>query len=84
MHRRAEYRKSKGDAELALNALECAGLGRWEQITPGRKGGRASKVFVLGNASNSNKTPVAVLEKPVLKKKGVRKAKKVRVCTKKK
>ena len=46
MRSRAGF-KSADDAEQTLNALVAAGLGHWEQSSPGKSGGRPTTVFVL-------------------------------------
>lgn len=61
MRSRAGF-KSADDAEQTLNALVAAGLGRWEQSSPGKSGGRPSAVFVLAEstsdpANDSDTTP---------------------------
>jgi hypothetical protein len=45
-HNSRKYRKSE-DAEVALEALVQAGLGKWEERPSGPAGGRPTKVFVL-------------------------------------
>lgn len=61
MRSRAGF-KSADDAEQTMNALVAAGLGRWEQSSPGKTGGRPTAVFVLAEsasdrANDSDTTP---------------------------
>ncbi len=55
MRSRAGF-KSAGDAEKTLNALVASGLGRWEQSSPGKTGGRPSNVFVLAESASNSAT----------------------------
>jgi hypothetical protein len=41
------FRGHTEDAEMALQRLVDAGLGAWEEVSPGPTGGRPSRVFVL-------------------------------------
>ncbi len=43
--------RTAGDAEAELAELVSAGVGSWEQVAPGPKGGRPSRRFVLTKAS---------------------------------
>lgn len=44
---RTRSHRSAEDAETELAELVMAGVGRWEQVAPGPKGGRPSKQFIL-------------------------------------
>jgi len=55
---RSHQSAQKAQAELAL--LVDAGLGRWEEVAPGPKGGRSSKRFVLAGQTNQP-NPITVL-----------------------
>jgi len=59
-HRTAE------DAEAELAELVTAGVGRWEEVAPGPRGGRPSKRFILADAEKgirgrTNQTPSATV-----------------------
>ncbi len=54
------------DAEAELAELVMAGVGRWEEVAPGPKGGRPSKRFILADAEKgirgrTNQTPSATV-----------------------
>lgn len=55
MRSRAGF-KSADDAEKTLNALVASGLGRWEQSSPGKSGGRPSTTFVLTESASNTAT----------------------------
>ena len=58
-------RRFRGGAELAeqaLNDLERAGYGNWQQLPPGPKGGRPTRVFELSVGGNGNETPTKLDE----------------------
>lgn len=48
---RIRSHRSADDAEAELAELVSAGLGSWEQVAPGPKGGRPSRRFVLTKTS---------------------------------
>ncbi len=45
------------DAEAALDELTQAGIGHWEQVPPGPKGGKPSKRFVLADTDGIDDSP---------------------------
>ena len=50
----------KGDteaAERALDAIVTAGLGTWQNVSPGPRGGRPTRVFVLTATNTKTETP---------------------------
>lgn len=51
------YREMPDVAEEALNELVVAGLGTWEVVPSGEKGGRATRVFRLKPATPGTETP---------------------------
>jgi len=54
-----KYRGQTEKAKADLDALEVAGVGRWTYPPPGPTGGNPSPVFVLNQAGDNEKTPVA-------------------------
>ncbi|MCC6421589.1 MAG: DUF3987 domain-containing protein, partial [Gemmataceae bacterium] len=59
---RARSHRTAGDAEAELAEMVAAGLGRWEDIAPGPKGGRPTRRFSLleeQDPSAADATPAA-------------------------
>jgi hypothetical protein len=59
---RTRSHRTADDAEADLAELMTAGVGRWEEVASGPKGGRPSKRFILANADKgrTNQTPSAI------------------------
>jgi len=55
--RRTRYGRAV-DADEALTALARDGIGHWQSLPTGPKGGRPSRVFVLGRKPGNLETPV--------------------------
>ncbi len=59
---RSRSKKTAKEAKAELEELISAGLGRWEDSTPGTDGGRPSRLFVLESPAESRPAPEAAKE----------------------
>jgi len=65
LQRTSRLFRTAGEAEIALDALAEAGVGRWERQGPRTRGGRPARIFRLNDTAALTQPPT-VLTKPPL------------------